>query len=833
MSRTRRTDKGRAASVDARYLVSVVLVAAAYVAFAELGFSLAYATKQVTAVWPPTGIAVAVLVILGYRVWPGIFAGALVSNALSHEPLVTAGAIAAGNTLGPVIGVYLLRRVGRFDAALERVQDVLALVLLASMVGMTVTATNGVLNLAAAHIVPWSAFATTWRLWWTGDAMGVLLFAPLILTWWTPGRRPAVRWSSVLEGAALAVALVALCAIVFLSSAASGYSVYPVIIWSALRFRQRATALAVVAISAIAIWGSTHGLGPFSAGPLDARLSLLVTFMAMLAVSGMLLGAIIAERRKATAQSQAAERRFHLVAEAVPQMVWTADPTGWIDWHNERWYEYTGQQPSEAAGWGWQRAHHPNDYQRIMRQWPRSIATGDPFSMESRIRRHDGSYRWFLVRAEPVRDGAGAVARWYGTNTDVDDQKRQLQQTTRVAHTLQASFLPSRLPERADLQLDAIYLTAEQAAFVGGDWYDAFELPDGRVVISMGDVVGHGVAAAMSAARLRQSVFVTAFDCDDPATVLSKVNRLLAAQEATIATALVAFVSADLATMRFASAGHPPPVVGAPAVAPRMLACGGAPLGVDTGSSFDTTAVDLAPDSVVVFYSDGITEFKHDVLKAESALVDAVEGLVGVGPIAQPAIAVQRAVMGAHKPVDDAVLLVLRRSQVPVDGALDSPAGRKRWSFHSSDAYFAHAARHELMTFLRDCGSSDDDLSRCELIIGELLANTVQHAPGIVRLEVTFDGNRPVLTVSDAGPGLRRFEPELPDDELTENGRGLYLIGTLAENVRIDSTSSGGTTMTVALPTVGTARNGGRDDGPGGARDRARDETTSANLDRS
>src|SRR5690349_5447555 len=167
----------RGAVIDVRTVLSIALVATAYIVFAEIGFSMAYATKQVTAVWPPTGIAVACLIVLGYRIWPGIFIGAFVSNALSHEPLLTAAAIAVGNTLGPVLGVYLLRRLGRFDPALERVSDVMAFVLFASAAGMTVTATNGTLCLVLSGIVPWSAFATTWRLWWTGDAMGVLLFA--------------------------------------------------------------------------------------------------------------------------------------------------------------------------------------------------------------------------------------------------------------------------------------------------------------------------------------------------------------------------------------------------------------------------------------------------------------------------------------------------------------------------------------------------------------------------------------------------------------------------------------------------------------------------------
>ncbi len=805
VSRTAPADP-RASVIDVRSVISIALVATAYIVFAEIGFSMAYATKQVTAVWPPAGIAVACLLVFGYRIWPGVFLGAFVSNALSHEPLLTAAAIAVGNTLGPVVGVYLLRHVGRFDPALERVSDVIAFVLVASAAGMTVTATNGTLNLALSGIIPWSAFGSTWRLWWTGDAMGVLIFAPLILTWLTPTARARVTWVSAIEAAALGAALVIASALVFLKPLASGYDVYPVLIWAALRFRQRIVALAVVTISAIAIWGSANGLGPFSEGTLDARLSGLVTFVAMLAVSGLILGAVIAERRQASALAHAAERRFRLLAETVPQMVWMADGAGWIDWCNERWYEFTGQTADEAAGWGWQRAYHPDDYQRMMRDWPRSIATGEPFSIDSRIRRHDGDYRWFLVRAEPMRDERGTVTRWCGTNTDVDAQKRELQQTTRIADTLQAFFLPGALPQRSDLRFDALYLTAEQTAFVGGDWYDAFDFPDGRIMVSIGDVAGHGVAAAMTAARMRQSILAAALDSNDPSTILAKTNVLLRLQESTIVTALVAIIDPGLGAMRFASAGHPPPVIGASTIPARILSCSGIPLGVDSDLRLQTHTVPLAPDAVVCFYSDGITEFKRDVLAAEASLVQAVAAIVKADTWPQPALAVQRAVMGSSKAIDDAVIVVLQLSPAPDGQISDEPAARKTWLFHSSDAYFAHAARHELMAFLRDYGASEEDLARSELIIGELLANTVKHAPGVVRLEIDCLGVHPVLTIADAGPGLPNFAVKLPEDELEEDGRGLYLVGTLADAVSVDSNDGLGTTMTVALPIARGAR---------------------------
>jgi PAS domain S-box-containing protein len=795
MQRTARSER-----VDLAYLLEVAAIAAAYVAFAKLGFSLAFSVKQVTAVWLPAGIALAALLLRGYRVWPAIWLGAFVGNALSHEPAFTAAGIATGNTIGPLVGAFLMRRYAGFDEALERVRDVLALLLLGSLGAMTVTATNGVLNLAAAGIIPWHAYGLVWWMWWVGDAMGVLLFAPLILTW-AVRHRFQWQWARALEVGVLFVTLFATTWLTFMKSGSVSYPVYPFVIWSALRFRQRTTALAVVVIYAIAVWATTHGRGPFIAGSLDHRLVQLVISMGVLALTGLTLGAIVAERRLARAQFQAAERGFQVLAEALPQMVWTADASGWIDWYNHRWYEYTGQTPQEAAGWGWQRSYHPEDFPRVMQAWPRSIATGERFDMECRIRARDGSFRWFLERAEPLRDSGGAIVRWYGTITDIEHQKRALEQTTRIAQTLQAAFIPENLPRRSGLRFDALYLAAGKEALIGGDWYDAFECADGRIVISIGDVAGHGLRAAITAGRVRQGIFAEAFDTLDPAEILRKINGIFHAQETTIATALVATIDPNLQTLRYASAGHPPPMIAGRTIAPEVLQYGGLPLGVSPALHLQTTRVDLERDAVILFYTDGVTEFDRDIESTEQKLLRALSRMVGDATLPRPAVALQREVMGRAKPQDDAVLMVLQLSPgVTADVPFDIKSLRKTWTFHSSDAYSAQTSRHELMNFLRAFVASEDDLFRSELILGEVLANTVEHAPGLVDIEIDWSGMYPIVTIADTGPGLSRFAPELPQDTLSENGRGLFLIYKLAVAVHLEPSADRGTRIRIVLP---------------------------------
>ena len=283
-----------------KYLLWMVVTATAYIGAAQLGFALAFATKQVTAIWPPTGIALAAFLLGGGRIWPAIFMGAFISNAISHEPIYTAAGIAVGNTLGPLLGAVLLRRVVKIEIDLARVRDVLGLAFFGSALAMIVTATNGVANLIWGGIVPLQAAFSVWWVWWVGDAMGALLVAPAILTWCANLR---INWNShqLLELGTAAAALVAIGWLSFSSDLPLAYPVFPAIIWVGLRFGQRETAIAILVVSAIAVWQTAHGHGPFVTGSFDRRLGLLVTFMAVLSITGLTLGALAAQRRRAEA----------------------------------------------------------------------------------------------------------------------------------------------------------------------------------------------------------------------------------------------------------------------------------------------------------------------------------------------------------------------------------------------------------------------------------------------------------------------------------------------------------------------------------------------------
>jgi anti-sigma regulatory factor (Ser/Thr protein kinase) len=285
--------------------------------------------------------------------------------------------------------------------------------------------------------------------------------------------------------------------------------------------------------------------------------------------------------------------------------------------------------------------------------------------------------------------------------------------------------------------------------------------------------------------------FAAAHDTADPAQILTKADHLLGSRHEAPATALVAILSRDLSTLRYASAGHPPPIVASPRTAARLLTHGGFPFGIGIPIASETHTVALEPDVAILFYTDGLTEFKRDIERTERAVLQAVMRLVDAPHVDRPAVFIQRSVMGSQRPADDTVLLVVQLS-----------AGlQKSWSYDSRNPLSAHTLRTEITHFIRSLAPSEDELFGTELIIGEALANTVEHAPGSVSVDIDWTDAYPVVIVSDAGPGLSRLVTTLPADPLNENGRGLFLIASLARDVQIEAQPGMGTRMRIVLPT--------------------------------
>ena len=287
-------------------------IAVAYFLSARAGLALATYPAQVTAIWPPAGVALAAMIIFGSWVWPAIAAGAFAANAVANESIPTALLICIGNTLEAVIGAWLLRRICDFRPALSRVRDVVALMVFAAPLSAIVAASIGVTSLLLGGNITSADTASTWRLWWLGDGMGMVVLAPVLLTWCS--EKEGRRKSTTAEIAALFLALTTITLfefrVPFEFADELKFLIFPFMIWSAYRFGQRLTSLAVVLVSVVAILGLLHHFGAMNASVQNERLLILQGFVGVLALTCLTLGSLVNERHAALAALEASQHEL-------------------------------------------------------------------------------------------------------------------------------------------------------------------------------------------------------------------------------------------------------------------------------------------------------------------------------------------------------------------------------------------------------------------------------------------------------------------------------------------------------------------------------------------
>ncbi|MGW7574841.1 MASE1 domain-containing protein [Streptomyces sp. NPDC054765] len=277
--------------------LAILGLAGVYYASARIGLleQVVIAGAVVTPLWPPTGISLSCLLLLGLRTWPGIALGTLLVVATINPLDVSVLGIMAGNTLAPVCSFLMLRRVG-FRVGLDRLRDGVALVALGAFAGMLISATLGTGMLYAKGALPGGGFWRTWVAWWVGDAMGILVVTPLILAcrsirW--PRGIPGYRWA---EAAALAAATVVVTLVATRSELSLLFLVFPLILWAALRFQLAGAAPCVLLVSVLAIRAATARTGPFEGQSLVEAMVNLQALNASAALTALLLSAIVTEQ---------------------------------------------------------------------------------------------------------------------------------------------------------------------------------------------------------------------------------------------------------------------------------------------------------------------------------------------------------------------------------------------------------------------------------------------------------------------------------------------------------------------------------------------------------
>ena len=299
-------------------LLRLVVVAVAYVVVARIGLALALVNGQVTPVWPPTGVAVVAILLFGFRVWPAIAIAAFVVNLpLGPNPL-GAALIAIGNTLAPVAAAALLKATG-FRLELERLRDA-GLIVIAALAGMIVSATIGSLVLVSSGRIAATGFPQTWAVWWTGDAMGVLLVAPFLLCFVPAPARPPLTWRRRVELGLLLAAVAVVTFAVFQNKLRLEYLVFPLIMLGALRFRLRGAAPAALIASSVAVWAAVNGTGPFASETLLQKMVTLQVFNVFVALASFVLAAYVEARDAAQRARVANETKSEFLRVAAHEL---------------------------------------------------------------------------------------------------------------------------------------------------------------------------------------------------------------------------------------------------------------------------------------------------------------------------------------------------------------------------------------------------------------------------------------------------------------------------------------------------------------------------------
>ncbi|MBV8489626.1 MAG: SpoIIE family protein phosphatase [Candidatus Eremiobacteraeota bacterium] len=362
----------------------------------------------------------------------------------------------------------------------------------------------------------------------------------------------------------------------------------------------------------------------------------------------------------------------------------------------------------------------------------------------------------------------------------------------RVADRFQRALLPERLPDVPGVQFHASYRPASDEADVGGDWYDVFALADGRIAVSVGDVAGHGLDAAVIMGEVRQAIRTAAVgSATTPASVLEYVNGVVRLRDSVgMVTAIFGIYDPPSSTLSYAVAGHPPPLLALEGGVTRRLPASGLPLGCSHELETATWTFTIPKDARVVFYTDGLVENDRDVIGGEERLVEIVQELQSQR-VADPADAVQRTVFNGVSNRDDAAVLVLERT---------SPVARYVFSAQPVVSPIARAIVDRVVASI---DISDEKRFGVLVAVGEAIANAVEHAyrgstPGLLRLDIEVQALQLVVTIEDFG----RWRPFVRREE---RGRGIELMHAFMDGVQIKTTRDSTAIVLKALLGAATA----------------------------
>ena len=407
-----------------RYARAFMLTVVVYTLTTSLALKWTATTSAGTVILPAAGVAFAALLLGGLRLWPAVVVGCVATEAIIASPtsMWMDLLISGSTTVGTVIPVYLIGRFGGLDRHLSSMRDIAWLALGGAVGGGVLAATIGV----GVHILdglPLAQADTMWIGWWTGFAVGMLLFAPLILSWWprSAWRMPARDWAHL--ALCLATVTVVAYATFFARTPFPAWYVYPAMVWAALAFQVRGAAVALLIASLFAIASAIEGRGvltSFAANTIG-RVLFAQQFIVVSALTILFLAAI-ADERRATARLRESERRFRHMADSSPAFIWVTDEEGHVTFANRRYQEVFGRPAEEMLGEGWRATIHHSDVEAFEAAFRAAEAARERFERDVRVVDRDGHVRWVHCEGMP-RFARGRFAGYTGVNVDITTAK--------------------------------------------------------------------------------------------------------------------------------------------------------------------------------------------------------------------------------------------------------------------------------------------------------------------------------------------------------------------------------------------------------------------------
>ena len=425
-----------------RWLARALALAAAYFVVAKIGLRYATIGPSISPVWPPTGLAVAALVLLGPRYWPAILLGAFLANATTSIPVLAAAGLACGNATEATVAAYLLRRRARQHLALDDLLGVRTLVGVAAPVGALASAAIGVTSLWLAHVVSGAGLWSALSLWCAGDYLGALVVAPVFLTWLGPvglriGRRTAIELALLVGGAVLATMAIfgSLLPASLLPQAEYPYLLFPFVIGAALRFGPRGAALLTMTVATLAVGYTVRGGGPFVMQTVPSTTTALMLYVGILAITGLSLGPATARHERAERALRDANEHLAAVIQSSPLAIYTLDPTSTVRTWNRAAETLYGWPAEEVIG-------RPlptvaQDMEDHLRMRDRALRGEAVRGVEVTRRRKDGASINISLSVAPLHDAAGRVTGMLSIAADLTEM-RQLEVQYRQAQKMEA-----------------------------------------------------------------------------------------------------------------------------------------------------------------------------------------------------------------------------------------------------------------------------------------------------------------------------------------------------------------------------------------------------------